>query len=192
MRPSKLLPGDVLCYKGTDLLGKLISWGEYTDGHEHTQYTHVALVFDATRLIRQNPGGPAFEDLDAQPWDQIDVFSLNLPIDRTSQKWADSLDQARLKHWTETYGFSEFADYTFEDLEARIGAISDAEKQRDEANKFLDNHQSVCSGFAVQEVLPDAITIYSGDPCNLFPELGPGQVRPADIPLCSELTIETA
>lgn len=179
-RPSALIPGDTLCYKKHDLLGDLIAWGEWTNGRENTDYVHVALVFDDKRLIRQNPGGPAFEDLDAQDWINIDVYRLKgQPEDMASFEGA--LEKARLAHWTEGYAYTEFGDYIFSDLEARLGAMTDAVERRKVANRMMVNHTSVCSVFACQEVLQDALGK------NLFPWLGPGQLRPSDIPLCQDM-----
>ena len=196
MRPSVLYPGDTLCYKGTDLLAKLLSWGEWSDGHEDTAYTHVALVFDGTRLIRQNPGGPAFEDLDAQPWDQIDVYRLKEPYfyEPTDVIWLSALEAARQAHWNESYGYAEFGNLVFSDLEARIGLMQDADARRKAANWALSNHASYCSVFADQEVLQDAVRLRGswGDDFQMFPNLGPGQARPADIPLSPLLYLVTA
>lgn len=180
MRPTVLLPGDVLCYKKHDLLGNLLAWGEWVDGHENTAYVHVAMVFDSSRLIRQNPGGPAFENLDAQPWDFIDVYRLNVP---TPEPWNECLEGAREKHWVEGYAYRSFVNLEFSDLEARLGAIDDAVARRKAANWAMAAITSDCSVFILQEILPDALGV------NLLPKLGPGQARPSDVPTCQILTL---
>lgn len=187
MRPADLIPGDTLCYKSHDILGSLISWGEWTTGHENTSYVHIAGVFDNKRLIRQNPGGPAFEDLDAQPWEFIDVWRLKeQPSDMVA--FQKALEGARVYHWSEGYAYSEFGDYVFSDLEARVGAMTDADARRKAANWMVSNHASVCSVFWGQEVLQDALAIVrANSDFRMFPALGPGQARPADYPMSPRL-----
>src|ERR1019366_2764209 len=77
-RPSILPIGTSLLYKKHDLLGDAIGLGEWTNGREDADYCHIALVYDGKQLVRQNPGGPAFETLDSQDWQYIDAFLLDL------------------------------------------------------------------------------------------------------------------
>ena len=99
MRPSFLLPGDTLCYKKHDLLGNLIGWGEWINGRENTSYCHVAGVFDSSRLIRQNPGGPAFENPTfGSRKELLDTFDKGVAEARAALITAD--DSKFLAPWT--------------------------------------------------------------------------------------------
>lgn len=198
MRPAILKPGDVLLYQGIDWLSAGIQWGQWVDGHEDTSRIHAALYFgsrlgkDGIWIVRQNPGGPAFELADLQPWDRIEVRRLTLKGGLTGamiQPGGDMVFQAAFRaavadHMNDGYAYQEITDYLGEDLLARLGQGMESEELRKKAALFLDAHKNCCSEFD-RIVLNQAWNRWSDQlgpfQFDVLPELGPGQARPSDL-----------
>jgi hypothetical protein len=159
MMPSGLKPGHILLYEGTDALGDTI------DFFESGKFCHAALVYDATRLVRQNPGGPAFEDLSAQPWNLIVVKRLNLdslvgtsgsPVElvvgydpHSDPLWISQFEASYARHSNDLYDYPGIAASANEGIlsDVGLGLLAQLLKKSVDPVTALDTHMDFCSAF---------------------------------------------
>ncbi len=203
MRPALLLPGDLLAYRGAgDVLGKLISAGQWAGAPgEMDQYVHVGQVFDSKILVRQNPGGPAAEPLDSQPWGSIDVFRLDLsavlsilpecllpPFPGSAPGFVETFYKVVDKYWQDDYDYAQIGKFLTRHALAQWGAAEGVQALRqEEASEILSSHKSVCSSWAARNLEETVRQVYQLPKFDLFPQLGPGEERPADVTLSQYL-----
>ena len=165
---------------------------QWIDGKENPDWVHVGLKGMAPdQVMRQNPGGPAFEPTNLQPWDHIDVFRVDLSsIDVPAElprfpdedpKWLAMLDVVRQEHWADAYAYVDgLGIYTVEDWLARMGLGSLTEEMREHINIQINHHREVCSEWGRDVITETTQRTYDLPGFNLFPHLGDGQCRPAD------------
>lgn len=151
MIPSGLKPGHVLLYRGVDALGDAIDFFE-----PHGQFCHAALVYDATRLVRQNPGGPAFENLADAPWINIMVKRLDLTKFRGSDydphsdpAWLAIFPARVLAHMKDVYDYAGIAAAAQEGIleDVGLGGLVAFLKHFPDPVSALSQHMEYCSAF---------------------------------------------
>jgi len=182
MRPAELKPFDVLLYRNSGWLGNLIAWGEWNGTrNEALEYSHVAVVYDDKRGFEMNPPAAHFIDLDAQPWERIDVFRVRVEgqdfFDDVVARDASRLQADAMLGMKYDYGF--IARACGVSLLSRIGLRGLAEKimQRNDQNV----HRAVCSSTAQEIVEAGMQIVYPGT--NVEPAgIGEGSMRPSDWP----------
>jgi hypothetical protein len=203
MRPALLLPGDLLAYRSAgDVLGRLISAGQWAGAPgEQDSYVHVGQVYNSVMLVRQNPGGPASEVLDSQPWNFIDVYRLDLSILLTpgvpqpipslpgsSDQFVGAFYKTVARYWGDDYDYGQIGKFLSRHAEAQLGGAEGVQVSRKvDAAGMLATHRSVCSSWAVRNLEETIRGLYLLPGFDLFPELAPGEERPADMTLSKYL-----
>jgi hypothetical protein len=172
MRPSLLVPGDILLYRNTNTLGKLITWGEWTNTpREGLEYNHAAVVVNPEAGLGFEMNWPAsrFIYLDKEDWDVIDVYRV-MP----------SVDQTKLLEWCKTnegirYPVAKLGQFLGAGLLARTGWTWAAKKV---ANAWDTDSPRwmVCSATVAK-----ALEYSARGPLN-WPKAA-DDMRPADLPL---------
>lgn len=178
MRPSQLLPGDVLLYRNFGWLGNSISWGQWRGtSREALEYSHIGLVLDDLQSVEMNPPASRKFWLADVPWDRVDVWRIVIegkaPFeDELMQRRFQDLALARLG---ERYNFGYIADLLGAGLLARLGLGGVSRWLLAKGNPMPGLHRDICSTWA-EELLQATI------PIDLFPDLGENQAAPADYP----------
>lgn len=174
MRPQILVPGDILLYRNTSGLGKLITWGEWTNTpREGLEYNHAGIVVnpDTDLGFEMNWPKSRFLSLSKEDWNVIDVYRP-MPI----------IDQPRLMEWCQAnegtpYPLAKLGQFLGAGLLARTGWTW-AAKQVANAWDTDSPKWMVCSATAAKAVE------YAARGPMAWPK-HPDDMRPADIPLGS-------
>lgn len=148
MKPNSLRPGDILLFKNYGALGNLIGWFSWDGGNEDDHYSHIAQVFDATRICQTNPPCSQLLPLASVPWDRVDVYRFNIdgknPYDDPVmlKEFQDYVNPKRLGM---PYGYGYIVKALGIGLLARIGLTSWAQAL---IHNTSDAHEPVCSIWA--------------------------------------------
>lgn len=183
MKPSNLIPGDILLYKNHGWLGAVISWGSWTGTpKEALEYSHIGLVLDDLQSVEMNPPNSRKFSLDEVPWDRVDIWRVNIEGVNPFQieivrKHFVGYAMSRLG---EKYNYGYIATSAGLGLLSRIGLGSVSRWLINRSNPMPGNKMDVCSTWA-EEVISEPIRLLKID-FDLFPDLGENRARPSDWP----------
>ena len=169
---ESLRTGDILLFRPSSLLGRLIRWGQWTGkSQEATEYCHIALIYNEFLAIEMNPPKSRYFNISTINWEYVDRYRLTIPIDFNTFR---NIAASRIN---EKYAYGYVAKWLGLGLLARIGL-------KDLSAWFLRHssasHGDACSTWAV-EVL-EATIRKQKQGFSLLSENGENNIRPADIP----------
>ena len=178
---TDLKPGDVLLFKQPQnagfwsFVGKAISFFEKAALYGgNAAYQHAAIVVDPSQNVgfETNPPSAHYIALSDQPWDRIDVYRPQVPVD------LDKLKAFCKDHVGEPYAYGEIARF------AGIGLLGmlNPEAAKNALQQPSSHHLDVCS-----ELVDDALNAAAGKDC--VPNVAEGNERPSDLAASPLLTL---